>query len=188
LPTYWGTKLNSHCILILGGARSGKSQFAQELAQKLSDNVLFVATAEALDDEMHARIMEHRKNRPATWKTVEAPRQIGRALKGNIPGTRVVLIDCLTLLASNIMTGGSQPSREDCEESIRTEIRELIAAIDEAEATFIVVSNEVGMGLVPDNALGREYRDNLGKVNQMLASRSNVVYLMVAGIPVKIKG
>jgi len=171
--------------LLLGGARSGKSYYAQQLAMELSDNVLFVATGEALDEEMQARIAEHKKARPKNWRTVEIPTGIGREIERQIGDAEVVLIDCLTLLVSNLLR--DEPDYPEAEKRMMSEINELIAAMDKLDASFVIVSNEVGMGLVPKTRLGRIYRDLLGKANQLIASQATEVYLMVAGIPIKLE-
>ena len=178
-------KLNKRCILILGGARSGKSRFAQELAAKLGDMVLFVATGEPLDEEMHLRIERHKENRPKSWQTVESPTNIGQVIQEQIGDARVVVIDCLTLLISNLLT--MEDDLSDAEERVDAEISGLTRCMDKSNATFIIVSNEVGMGLVPDNRLGRTYRDLLGRANQLVAQRADEVYLMLAGIPLELK-
>ena len=173
-------------ILLLGGARSGKSRYAQQLAGQLGNKVLFVATGEALDEEMQARIAEHRKNRPESWRTLEIPTGIGRAIEKGIGNAEVVLIDCLTLLISNLLH--DKPDYLEAEKRVMSEINEFIAVMGKLDASFVIVSNEVGMGLVPETRLGRIYRDMLGKANQLLASHVTEVYLMVACLPVKIKG
>lgn len=173
---------------MLGGARSGKSRFAQDMAGKLSEKVLFVATAEALDKEMQARIEEHRRSRDGPWRTIEAPRNVGVAVEENLHDAEVVLVDCLTLLVSNVMTGGGRESEAGGEQAAIAEVQALINTVSRVRATCIVVSNEVGLGLVPDNALGRVYRDVLGKANQMMAASVDDVYFLAAGIPLKIKG
>ncbi|MGI6210029.1 MAG: bifunctional adenosylcobinamide kinase/adenosylcobinamide-phosphate guanylyltransferase [Anaerolineae bacterium] len=175
--------------LILGGARSGKSTFAQNLAQRLAgDDVLFVATAEPSDEEMRARIQAHRLDRPAAWRTLEAPLQVGSRLAEALTGSeRAVLVDCLTLLVSNalIAAGGeAEPARAAA--AVESEV----AALIECTALgpdLIVVSNEVGLGLVPEYALSRLYRDCLGRANQALAARADRAYFLVAGIPVDLK-
>ena len=172
--------------LLLGGARSGKSYYAQQLAMELGDKVLFVATGEALDEEMQARIAAHKRDRPQSWRTLEMPTGIGKGIEQAIGDASVVLIDCLTLLISNLLRG--EPDYAEAEKRVLSEINELIAAMDRLDASFIIVSNEVGMGLVPDSKLGRIYRDLLGKANQMLASHATEVYLMVACLPVQVKG
>ena len=174
------------CIFILGGARSGKSRYAQELAGKLGAKVLFVATGEALDEEMQARIDEHKKARPASWRTLEVATDIGKQIEKQIGDAGVVIIDCLTLLVSNLLGDGlDYPTAE---KRVMVEMNQLVACMDRLDASFIIVSNEVGMGLVPETRLGRLYRDLLGKVNQLIAQRANEVYLMVAGIPIRVKG
>ena len=173
-------------ILLLGGARSGKSYYAQQLAMELGGNVLFVATGEALDEEMQARIASHKKDRPRSWSTLEIPAGIGKAIEKEISNAKVVLIDCLTLLISNLLP--DQPDYLEAEKRVLSEINELISVMDRLDASFIIVSNEVGMGLVPDNRLGRIYRDLLGKANQLLAQHATEVYLMVACLPVQVKG
>ena len=174
------------CILILGGARSGKSRYAQELAGKLGTKVLFVATGEALDEEMQARIDEHRKARPGSWRTLETATDIGKQIEKQIGDAEVVIIDCLTLLVSNLL--GDELDYSTAEKRVMVEINELVACINRLDASFIIVSNEVGMGLVPETRLGRLYRDLLGKANQLIAQRANEVYLIVAGIPIRVKG
>jgi adenosylcobinamide kinase/adenosylcobinamide-phosphate guanylyltransferase len=172
-------------ILILGGARSGKSHFAQQLAGKLGDKVLFVATGEALDEEMQARIAEHKKARPRTWRTLEIPTGIGKEIEKQIGDAEVVIIDCLTLLVSNLLK--DEPDYLEAEKRMAAEIDQLIACMDKLNVIFIIVSNEVGMGLVPETRLGRIYRDLLGKANQLIARHAIKVYLMVADIPFKVK-
>jgi adenosylcobinamide kinase/adenosylcobinamide-phosphate guanylyltransferase len=178
--------LAKEITLLLGGARSGKSHYAQQLAKELGDKVLFVATGEPLDEEMQSRIAEHKKARPKNWRTVEMPSGIGKEIEGQIGDAEVVLIDCLTLLVSNLLRG--EPDYPEAEKRIVSEINELIAAMDKLDASFVIVSNEVGMGLVPQTRLGRIYRDLLGKANQLLASHATEVYLMVACLPVRVKG
>lgn len=193
-------------ILILGGARSGKSTFAQSMAAKLGKKVLFVATAEPLDEEMASRVAEHKRRRPKNWRTLEIDTSVGQKLQSQIEDADVVLLDCITLLVSNILTkeakaslsspltgedkgeGESAEAIAKSEKQVMAEMKDLIACIDKHEINFIVVSNEVGLGLVPDNKLGRIYRDLLGKANQLLAQHASEVYFMVSGIPVKIKG
>ncbi len=171
-------------ILIIGGARSGKSRFAQELGRKLGGQVLFVATAEAGDEEMSQRIEEHRKKRPANWRTLEAGSHLGRQIKQEIGDAQLVIVDCIALLVSNIF---SQHNEQTLEKQVMAEIKELVECTRKTDASFIIVSNEVGLGLVPTSRVGRLYRDLLGKANQMLASHADEVYLMVAGLPMKIK-
>ena len=173
-------------ILLLGGARSGKSHYAQQLAGELGSKVLFVATGEGLDEEMQSRIDVHRKARPKNWRTLEITIGIGKGIEKQIGDAEVVVIDCITLLISNLLHG--EPDYPEAEKKVLSEINELIATMDRLEASFIIVSNEVGMGLVPETKLGRIYRDLLGKANQLLAGHSTEVYLMVACLPVQVKG
>ena len=172
---------------ILGGARSGKSRFAQELAARLNKRVLFVATCEPLDEEMNARVKAHRRSRPRNWKTLEVPTDIAKAMRGKISDAEVVIIDCMTLLVSNLM-GTENIDAETLEKKVAAELEELVAFIQKTMAHFIVVSNEVGLGVVPAYPAGRLYRDALGMANQMLAKNADEVYFMVAGIPILLKG
>ena len=179
-------------VLITGGARSGKSRFAQELAQKLGKPVLFVATAVAGDEEMRLRIEEHRRARSTAWNTLEVTMHIGSQIIQKIGGARVVIIECIALLVNNVFSQYSHQTGEQIdatliEENLIAEIKELIECIKQVDASFIIVTNEVGMGLVPVNGIGRLYRDLLGKVNQLLAEQVDEVYLMVAGLPVPVK-
>ena len=170
--------------LILGGARSGKSDFAQALArQRGGDAVLFVATAEARDEEMRARIEAHRARRPAAWQTVEAPCEIARALENGRGAARAVVVDCLTLLVSNVLLA----NEGGAEAELIREVDALIAWQRAHSAEMIVVSNEVGLGIVPEHPLGRVYRDLLGLINQRVARQADEVYWMVAGLPVDVK-
>ncbi len=179
-------------ILITGGARSGKSSLAQELALKSGKAVLFVATAEAGDDEMRRRIEEHKKNRPADWRTLEVTTHVGSQVCQQIGQAQVVVVDCITLLVNNIFNQCSDQTgrlldTSLIEKNLADEIGELVDCIRRTDADFIIVTNEVGLGLVPDNRIGRLYRDLLGRANQMLAQSVDEVYLMVAGLPVRIK-
>jgi adenosyl cobinamide kinase/adenosyl cobinamide phosphate guanylyltransferase len=161
--------------LILGGARSGKSTRALSLAE---GRVLFVATAEALDEEMAARIAAHKAERPAEWDTLEEPREMARELRARGDEYDIIVIDCLTLWVGNLIEGGGTPAEW---------VAPLLAAYRTGRSDWVVISNEVGLGLVPDNPLGRRYRDALGTVNQLVAEAADRVTLMVAGIPVPIK-
>jgi adenosylcobinamide kinase/adenosylcobinamide-phosphate guanylyltransferase len=179
--------------LIIGGARSGKSRFAVELAAKRGQQVLFVATAEARDVEMEHKIAEHRRHRPSDWRTLEAPLSVGKAVAEELGDDQVVVLDCLTLLVSNILgrlteqRDVGQTDTELLEVQVAEEIRALLDTIESSGASCYIVSNEVGSGLVPVTPLGRVYRDLLGRANQMVADRADEVYLMVAGLPVRVK-
>lgn len=174
--------------LILGGARSGKSTHAEQLAAAQGGRVLYVATAQAWDDEMAARIAAHRAARPADWRTLEAARDVGAAIQATADGADIVLLDCVTLLANNVI--GALPDGvpvEVAETALRAETDALLAAYAAGRASWIVVSNEVGLGIVPAYALGRVYRDALGRANQQLAAAADRVLWMVAGLPMRVK-
>jgi len=178
-------------ILVIGGVRSGKSGFAQELALEQGEPVLFVATATAGDEEMAQRIEQHQRARPATWSTLEITTHIGSQIPGKIGKAQLVIVDCIALLVGNIFSKYShQEEQIDAsllEQEVTAEISELIDCINRIDAGFIIVTNEVGTGLVPPSKVARLYRDLLGKANQRLAEVSDEVYLMVAGLPVRIK-
>jgi adenosylcobinamide kinase/adenosylcobinamide-phosphate guanylyltransferase len=182
----------SGTTLVLGGARSGKSAFAQELAAQLPGPVLFVATGVAVDDEMVERIAAHRASRPESWQCIEASTGVGEAIR-HVPGeVGVVLVDCLSFLVSNcLMAQGAAAGLESTEQAawprIEEEIADILAAARSRKAPLIVVSNEVGMAVVPEYPLGRVYRDVLGRANQRLAHEAAAVYLMVVGIPVDVR-
>lgn len=164
-------------MLITGGARAGKSRFAQAQAQALGQGrVSFVATAEALDEEMRQRITKHRAERPPMWETLEAPLEVPQAVQQ--ARHRVVLLDCLTLWVSNLMLA---------ERAVLPAVEHLLAVQAQTGKTLLVVSNEVGLGIVPENPLARRYRDLLGAANQRIAQEAQQVYLLVAGIPIQIK-
>lgn len=180
-------------VLILGGARSGKSGFAEQLAAGMGGPVLYLATAEALDEEMGERVTAHRLRRPAHWETVEEPLAVAGVIAERGREGDVILLECLTLLVSNLLRGFGEDGPAEiadggsCEERVLASVNDLISAAHEAGASLIVVSNEVGMGVVPEHPLGRVYRDALGRANQAVAARADSVYLMVAGIPWPIK-
>ena len=178
--------------LIIGGARSGKSNFAHELAMKMPQPVLFVATAEAGDEEMRLRIERHKKARPDTWRTLEATTLVGDRICQEIGALPTVIVDCITLLVSNILNKhldiDGEPAKPGLiEEEVMAEIGLLVDCISQVNAGFIVVTNEVGQGLVSTSSTARLYRDVLGKVNQILAKEADDVYMMVSGLPIKIK-
>ena len=168
-------------ILITGGARSGKSDFALRLASKLKKEVIYLATAEARDTEMDERIKKHKLSRPPTWKTVEEPKRIAKVIEENRKFTGTIIIDCITLWLNNILSG-----KED--EMILEEVKNLFRIARKTDSTFIIISNEVGLGIVPTSKLGRRFRDLAGRVNQIIAKEADEVYFMLSGIPTKIKG
>lgn len=186
-------------ILILGGARSGKSDYAEKLAAEKGQRVLYIATAEADDEEMAARIAHHRQTRPDYWQTLEAPRQVGAALEDFLENStkssterstwrpEVLLLDCLTLLVSNVLIALEGEPLATIEAAVQREIETLLVAQTQLAVPLIVVSNEVGLGIVPPSVLGRLYRDVLGRANQQLAAQADQVFLMVAGLPMVVK-
>ncbi len=175
-------------ILLTGGARSGKSKMAQELAAKTGGLVLFVATATAGDDEMRQRIEIHRKSRPQDWRTVELATHLGSQIMKNSGGVKTVIVDCITLLINNIFEQcGENAKATAVERMVTAEIKELIECMKKSRANFIIVTNEVGLGIVPGDKVSRLYRDLLGKANQILAKSVDEVYLMVAGIAIPVK-
>lgn len=179
--------MGGRLIFILGGARSGKSYYAQQLALQSGMPVLFVATAEAGDDEMRQRIAAHQSSRPAGWETLEAPLQVGDAILAKNP-TGLVLVDCLTLLASNVLGLLGEPYEpQEYKTKLDIEIGGLLEAFRKTKAEWLVISNEVGLGVVPATAAGRLYRDALGRANQRLALVADEVVLMVAGMAMKVK-
>ena len=171
--------------ILLGGARSGKSTLAEKLAAQMSDRVLYVATAIPFDDEMEHRIENHKKQRPHSWKTIEIPSGIGKALQAEIQSFDVILLDCITLLVNNLFMEYSvdpdDPDEGRISQAITHEMDEIEALIKSSTVDWILVSNEVGMGLVPPYPIGRLYRDSLGWINQRLASLADEVYLLIAG-------
>ena len=183
-------------ILILGGARSGKSAFAEQLAASSGQSIAFIATATAGDDEMRARIARHRASRPAHWHTIEEPFDLAGAVQHAATLADVLLLDCITLWLSNYLSrqdetndraiGTSNPLFDA---AATQEIQNLLAAFASLDPckTLIVITNEVGLGIVPAYPLGRLYRDTLGLVNQRLAEAAQRVYLLIAGIAVDIK-
>lgn len=173
--------------LILGGARSGKSDYAEKLAATMGQNILYIATAEAKDEEMTARIEAHRLARPAKWQTLEAPYNVGAALATIDTHPDAILLDCMTLLVSNIALAMESEPQTTIETAVQNEIEAIIAARNRFDVPMIIVSNEVGLGLVPSYPIGRVYRDVLGWANQNLAALADRVLFMVAGLPMTVK-
>jgi adenosylcobinamide kinase / adenosylcobinamide-phosphate guanylyltransferase len=174
--------------LILGGARSGKTRYAQEQARQIGGDVLYVATAEAGDEEMRMRIEAHRAARPAEWRTLEAALQVGETLMLNQVRAQVVIMDCITLLVSNVVVSFAENAPfDDVKQKVQAEIDALLKAHSNLGGQWFVVSNEVGLGLVPPYPMGRVYRDLLGWANQTLARSADCVIFMVAGIPMIVK-
>lgn len=168
-------------ILITGGCRSGKSRLALTLAQNISGEKLYLATAEALDSEMKERIGKHQRERGAEWKTHEEPIDLAPLFKKLENRSGVLILDCLTLWISNLMVKGQE------HDFILKEADRLIGQSEKMQCQVIVVTNEVGAGIVPDNKLARDYRDLVGEINQRFAQRFDEVIQMVSGIPVVLK-
>lgn len=170
-------ELGGSLTFVLGGARSGKSTHAEELISALPSPWIYVATAQAFDDEMVERIALHRQRRDDRWSTVDAPLNLVGAIEA-LPDGRPVLIDCLTLWLSNHLLAGHD---------VDAESRRLADLLSEPRGPWFAVSNEAGLGIVPDNPLGRRFRDAQGRLNQMVASGADSVLFMVAGLPMRVK-
>lgn len=171
---------NSHAnslarrVLILGGARSGKSSFAESVASRTEKQVTLIATAEMVDDEMWERIVAHRRSRPTEWTTIESPLRLAEAL-ARVPSAETAVIDCITVWMGNMFHHGRS------EAEIQTEIERFVTTMSQRRGATIIVSNEVGLGIVPATDLGRAYRDALGRVNTRLASSVDRAVFLVAG-------
>lgn len=168
-------------VLVTGGCRSGKSRFALRWAEARASKRLFLATALAIDEEMAERIRRHREARGQGWVTVEEPLDLTQALQAHGEQVEVILIDCITIWASNLLLEGLS------DEEILIRTRELIEALDHVTCPAALVTNEVGWGIVPDHPLGRRFRDIAGSMNQVLAEAADRVVLMVAGMPLHVK-
>jgi adenosylcobinamide kinase/adenosylcobinamide-phosphate guanylyltransferase len=165
-------------LLVIGGARSGKSRYAQQRAEATGLSPIFIATAQAFDDEMRDRIARHRADRHAGWQTVEAPLDLAEAITAHGAPDRVLLIDCLTLWVTNLMLG---------ERDVEAALDAVMDAIARSEGQLILVSNEVGWGIVPENPLARRFRDIAGLVNQRIAAGADEVQLLCAGLGLRMK-
>lgn len=165
--------------LVLGGARSGKSAFAEGLVLKSGGNPVYLATAQPHDAEMSARIAAHRTQREkGGWKTIEEPTELTPLVR-DLSSQDVVLLDCATLWLSNLMMNDRDTA---------SETKALLSAVDRSPARIVVVSNEIGLGIVPDNALARQFRDAQGQLNQSIASKADLVVAVMAGLPLTLKG
>jgi len=173
--------MDKKVIFITGGARSGKSRFAEELAQNFPGPKAYLATAQPLDQEMAERILRHKQSRAGDWHTLEEPLRVAEAIRKNGDRFDLILLDCLTLWISNLMMAGWS------EENILGEADRLMQAGQATECSLIFVGNEVGMGIVPDNLQARTFRDLSGLVQQKIAREADEVYLMVSGLPQRIK-
>lgn len=177
----------SRIILVTGGGRSGKSAHAQRIAESLSGPRAFVATCPVIDDELRERVRQHRRARSLKrWRTIEEPLDVAGAIRRALV-QRVVLVDCVTLWVNNLLYEAERCGKTISESQMVRHCRQVIAACREHPGTVIFVSNEVGMGIVPENALSRRYRDLVGRANQVIAAASDSVYLMVCGQVLAIK-
>ncbi|MDD5436403.1 MAG: bifunctional adenosylcobinamide kinase/adenosylcobinamide-phosphate guanylyltransferase [Candidatus Omnitrophica bacterium] len=169
-----------HITFVVGGARSGKSSYAVGLASK-AKKAAFIATCEALDREMALRIKKHRRDRPGSWTTYEEPRELAALVNSLHAGHDFVLIDCLTLFVSNLILKKRKPGE------IERHINSVIKALKKRKSPSVIVSNEVGLGIVPNTRLGRDFRDVAGSINKVVAERSDRMVFMISGIPWRIK-
>jgi adenosylcobinamide kinase/adenosylcobinamide-phosphate guanylyltransferase len=174
--------MDQRLILVTGGCRSGKSQFALDYANRHFHKKIYLATCEALDEEMVKRIEQHQLRRGSDWQTVEESIKIADAIKQHEKDMEVILLDCMTLWLSNLL----MRKKEDGE--IMNELDKFIDTMNQAQSSFVIVSNEVGMGLVPVEPLGRRFRDLSGMANQKIAEVAQTVVFMVSGIPIFLKG
>lgn len=168
-----------HSVLVLGGARSGKSLFAEERCAAETGDKIYLATAQAHDDEMQARIQQHQDRRGSDWLLLEEPIELVAALESNAASDRTILVDCITLWISNLMLDSKD---------VAGQVARLSDLIPSLAGNLMFVSNEVGLGIVPDNALGRAFRDEAGLANQILADVCDEVVFMAAGLPMWLKG
>jgi adenosyl cobinamide kinase/adenosyl cobinamide phosphate guanylyltransferase len=169
-------------ILVTGGCRSGKSRFALELAERFEGPRVFLATAQPLDEEMKIRIEKHRRSRPPDWGVIEEPVEVPGALSRALLGAGTVIIDCLTLWISNLLCADNGFGEEEAEQHAQA----LVAQASSSGAAVIVITNEVGSGVVPVNHLARRFCDCAGRANQVIARAADEVYLMVSGMPIQI--
>lgn len=175
-------------IFLLGGARSGKSHYAETWARERGKRVLFVATAQATDADMEGRIADHRASRPPDWHTLEAPQDTARQIAAASFAHDTLILDCVTLMTSNILLRLPESvSQKEANAAALCEVDRLLEVQAQSDATWLVVSNEAGMGVVPPTRLGNLYRDMLGRANQRIAAQADEVLLLVAGIPWRLK-
>ena len=182
-------------ILVTGGARSGKSSYAEQLVSSMGEKILYLATAQAQDPEMEDRIAKHRLQRPSSWRTIETPTCLAKVIQSEGDGCDALLLDCLTVFLTNrILThtvDWEHPEVEHLnaiEAELIDEVQSVVKAASGIQAQLVVVTNEVGFGIVPMSPLARFFRDCAGRANQRLAAAAAEVFLVVAGIPMRIKG
>lgn len=182
-------------ILITGGARSGKSSYAEKLARELGGKILYIATSIPFDDEMKSRVKKHRESRPSEWDTFEGYKGLGQVISEKGGQYKGILLDCITVMVTNLLLeypgidcdNACYEDFQEAERLIKEEVEKLLEGIGKSEATVIMVTNEVGSGIVPENLLGRVFRDIAGRINQYIAERCDEVYITVCGIPLKLK-
>lgn len=174
-------------VFVTGGIRSGKSQFAEEMTSKLGQRVIYIATSQVQDEEMRARVDLHRERRPENWHTVEEPFDVAAAILAHGAKCDVIMLDCLTVLISNLMYHHRDKHRRELQEAIIKEITSLTEASRQVDASVVIVSNEVGMSLVSDNFLGRLFQDVVGRANQIVAGMADEAFFVVAGYPIDLK-
>jgi adenosylcobinamide kinase/adenosylcobinamide-phosphate guanylyltransferase len=177
-PTLRSLVALARVTLILGGARSGKSGYAEALIEAAAPGALYLATAQALDQEMAQRIREHRARRDARWTTIEEPLELTECLCREVRAGRPILVDCVTLWLSNLLIAGRD---------VEAGCAALLAALPGLEAPVVFIANEVGLGIVPDNPLARSFRDHAGRLNQRLAAQADRVVFLAAGLPIMLK-
>lgn len=181
--------------LVTGGARSGKSSFGESILENMDGEILYIATAQAFDDEMKDRIKKHQEGRPSNWTTLEGYKNLSQKIQPYKEKISAVFLDCITIMVTNLMLD------EDCdwdkitpeeankiEAKIFKEVKELIKTLKELDIPVIIVTNEIGMGIVPGDKLSRIFRDIAGRINQYIGREVGTVYLVVTGIPIRIKG
>lgn len=184
----------SNIILVTGGARSGKSNFAESLCIKQDNRTAYIATSVAFDDEMKDRVRKHKESRPKEWQTYEIYKDIYSIVEELDKNHDTVILDCLTLMVNNLMftygievDNATEEEINEIENYLKDQIEKLLEAVKKTNLYFIIVSNELGMGIVPENKLSRIYRDFVGRANQLIANMGDEVYFVVSGIPMKVK-
>ena len=185
----------SKIILVTGGARSGKSSFAESLCKDRNNSTAYIATSVAFDDEMKERVRKHQESRPQEWETYEIYKDIYKIIKEISEKHDTAILDCITLLVNNLMfvdgidiDTATEQEINELEDYIKDQVTKLIEEVKKTDLYFVMVTNEIGLGVVPGYKLGRVYCDFVGRVNQMLGKLSDEVYFTVCGIPTKIKG
>lgn len=182
-------------ILVTGGARSGKSSYAENIAKDIKGNILYIATSIPFDDEMKHRVEKHKESRPEFWDTYEGYKDLHRVVKEKNNLYEGMLLDCVTIMTSNFMFDyigdkieeADNTTLDKVEKRILQNFEKLLDEVSKGNSTMILVTNELGYGIVPENKLARVYRDIVGRVNQYIASRANQAYLVVCGIPMSVK-